>query len=124
MGLKTINPFKMISFVNARLRDVNDKINDMHNAITELRISESEFNKATEREIQLTAVTHLPLLTGDLVISDGAVEVRGRAMVQNNLYENVRFFINGYPFEELDYPIPENDPRLFSELGGAMAFRA
>jgi trans-aconitate methyltransferase len=124
MGLKTINPFKMISFVNARLRDVNEKIKDMHNAITDLRISESEFNKATEREIQLTAVTHLPLLTGDLVISDGAVEVRGRARVQNNLYENVRFFINGYPFEELDYPIPENDPRLFSELGGAMAFRA
>ena len=86
--------------------------------------SDAHLTRQVAREIQVMAATHLPMLTGDLMLTEESVGVTGRAVMLDNLYGNVRFFMNGLPLEEVEYPLPENDPKKFTEVGGAMAFQA
>ena len=76
----------------------------------------------TAREIQRAAATYHPLLTGDLVVEDERIEVRGIAIAAEGLTQSLAFFINGRHFDEVHYPVPDAHTRkFFSQIDGAGA---
>jgi SAM-dependent methyltransferase len=86
---------------------------------------DSDIEKATAREIQLAAETYLPLLMGDLVIEPDRLRVLGIGIAPDGLAASVRFFLNGRPFDDVEYPLADDlIASRFSELSGAAAFRA
>jgi SAM-dependent methyltransferase len=75
--------------------------------------------------IQLSAAAHHRLLTGGLTVTDDAIETRGIAIAPDGLTGSLAFFLNGRPFDEVDFPIPDAvTTRRFAEISGAAGFAA
>lgn len=80
---------------------------------------------AQARALELAAPTHHRLLTGELNISDRKIEIHGLAVAPDGLTGAMTFFINGHPFDEVHWPIPDDSTRrLFSHIDGAAGFMA
>lgn len=76
------------------------------------------------RELQLFAAHRLPLLTGAMEEDAESITVRGRLIARDGLHAHMKLFINGLPFEELDYPVYDAGSQKFSEFGGDSGFKA
>jgi len=63
----------------------------------------------TAREIQEQALRCLPLGVRDLTIGPHGIEFTGFAAAPYGLTENMKFFINGQPFDEVDFPLLDSD---------------
>lgn len=75
--------------------------------------------------IQQSVPTHHRLLTGDLEITKDKIETRGMAIAPEGLTGGMRFFINGRPFDEVHYPVPDDyTNNLFSHIEGGAGFMA
>ena len=66
------------------------------------------------REIQEQALRCLPLLLLDLTITSLGIEVIACAVAPYGLTEDMKFFINGQAFDEVEFPIV--DPELQSKF--------
>src|SRR5665811_1888688 len=54
------------------------------------------------REIQQTALRALPLLVRELTVNQKGIELIASAAAPHGLTENMKFFINGHPSDEVE----------------------
>lgn len=87
---------------------------------------QEEIEAATAREIQKAAAQHQPLLTGNLEINHNiSLHVSGIALAPDGLAGALRFFINGRPFDDVQFPVPDDTTRArFTQIDGAGGFLA
>ena len=63
----------------------------------------------TAREVQEQALRCLPLLILDMTVSPLEIEVVACAAAPYGLTEDMKFFINGQPFDEFEFPIVDSE---------------
>jgi SAM-dependent methyltransferase len=76
----------------------------------------------TARELQEHALRCLPLGVRDLTIDPNGIEFVGFVAAPYGLTEDMKFFINGQPFDEVEFPILDSDLQtIFSAVPWAPA---
>ncbi len=80
---------------------------------------EAELDRWTEREMQSASLRNLPFLPGDIRMDGDELVLEGYAGAPEGLTSNMAFFVNGYRFDNVEYPV--RDPELasrFSQVTG------
>jgi SAM-dependent methyltransferase len=82
-------------------------------------LGDASLNRQTRAELQRIAIRHLPFLPQDVVVEDDVVRVVAHAAAPDGLAHNMAFFVNGHRFDDVQYPIrDENLAAKFSEIRG------
>ena len=62
-------------------------------------------DRMTERELQAASLRYLPFLPGDIAMADDGLHFVGYAGAPNGLTDNMAFFVNGWRFDRVEYPV-------------------
>jgi hypothetical protein len=82
-------------------------------------LSDASLNRQTVAELQRAAFQRLPFLPRDIVVEDDVVRVEAHAAAPDGLSQNMAFFVGGHRFDDVQYPIPdENLAAKFGEIRG------
>ena len=76
-------------------------------------------DRMTGTELQATSLRHLPFLPGDIAMADDGLHVVGYAGAPNGLTDNMAFFVNGWRFDRVEYPVLDTElASRFPEVRG------
>jgi 2-polyprenyl-3-methyl-5-hydroxy-6-metoxy-1,4-benzoquinol methylase len=82
-------------------------------------LGDASLNRQTVAELQRAAVQHLPFLPYDIVVNEDVLGVDAHVAAPDGLTQNMAFFVCGHRFEDVQYPImDENFAAKFSEIRG------
>jgi len=115
----------------SELEAIHRKLEHIESEITTLKQKDNSVHLDTPEDLdketsgliraalQTAAVQHLPLLPYEIDVTDGVITVQTWAAAPLGLTENMRFFVNGKPFDQVEYPIRDEElSAKFADIRG------